>query len=96
MQNLLTALTSDKGPAAAEAAFDQYSANWGSKVDKATIKKTIVDIETDYLFLVPTQTALYLHAKNAKCVNFSNYQNDITLCTQLQCVSIKSKPIIAV
>ncbi|KAG7320786.1 hypothetical protein KOW79_015201 [Hemibagrus wyckioides] len=63
---LLTALTSDKGPEASAAAYEQYTANWGSKPGKDDIKKTIVDIETDYTFLVPTQTALYLHAKHAK------------------------------
>ncbi|GLD66281.1 bile salt-activated lipase-like protein [Lates japonicus] len=33
---------------------------------KETVKKTIVDIGTDYIFLVPTQAALYLHPANAK------------------------------
>ncbi|XP_062867322.1 bile salt-activated lipase-like [Trichomycterus rosablanca] len=73
VKSVLTALTSEKGVAAAEAAFEQYTANWGSKPDKATIKKTIVDIETDYTFLVPTQTALYLHAKNAKTAHTYSY-----------------------
>lgn len=72
---LLTALTSDKGLEASTAAYDQYTANWGSKPGKDDIKKTIVEIETDYTFLVPTQTALYLHAKHAKCVNHYHYQS---------------------
>ena len=66
MRELLTSLTSEKGPEAAAAAFDQYTANWGSNPAKDDIKKTVVDIETDYIFLVPTQAALYLHAKHAK------------------------------
>ncbi|KAI5091487.1 carboxyl ester lipase, tandem duplicate 2 precursor [Silurus meridionalis] len=66
VKDLLTALTSDKGLDASAAAYDQYTANWGSKPSKDDIKKTIVNIETDYTFLVPTQTALYLHAKHAK------------------------------
>lgn len=69
VKNLLTALTSDKGAAAASAAYEQYTANWGTSPGKNDIKKTIVDIETDYIFLVPTQTALYLHAQHAKWVN---------------------------
>lgn len=63
---LLTALTSYKGEKASAAAYEQYTATWGSQPGKDDIKKTIVDIETDYIFLVPTQTALYLHAKHAK------------------------------
>ncbi|KAJ4926560.1 hypothetical protein JOQ06_008733 [Pogonophryne albipinna] len=31
-----------------------------------TIKKTVVEIGTDFIFLVPIQAALYLHAANAK------------------------------
>nr|QGW67275.1 bile-salt activated lipase [Rhamdia quelen] len=66
VKTLLTALTSDKGAEAAAAAYDQYTATWGAQPGKSDIKKTIVEIETDYTFLVPTQTALYLHAKHAK------------------------------
>ncbi|GAA6069705.1 bile salt-activated lipase, partial [Tachysurus ichikawai] len=69
VQALLTALTSDKGPEASAAAYNQYTASWGSKPGKDDIKKTVIDIETDYIFLVPTQTSLYLHAKHAKWVN---------------------------
>ncbi|XP_066502254.1 carboxyl ester lipase, tandem duplicate 2 [Hoplias malabaricus] len=73
VKTLLTALTSEKGAAAASSAYDQYTANWGNKPAKDDIKKTIVEIETDYTFLVPTQTALYLHAKNAKTARTYSY-----------------------
>lgn len=69
VKSLLTAFTSEKGLQASAAAYDQYTAHWGSNPGKNDIKKTVVEIETDYVFLVPTQTSLYLHAKHAKWVN---------------------------
>jgi len=45
--------------------FSTYSSTWGSNPSGETIKKTVVAIGTDYIFLVPTQAALYLHAANA-------------------------------
>uniref|UniRef100_A0A3Q2D7P8 Carboxylic ester hydrolase n=1 Tax=Cyprinodon variegatus TaxID=28743 RepID=A0A3Q2D7P8_CYPVA len=41
------------------------SADLGSKPSGETIKKTVVAVETDYLFLIPTQAALFLHASKA-------------------------------
>ncbi|XP_017566844.1 carboxyl ester lipase, tandem duplicate 2 [Pygocentrus nattereri] len=73
VKELLTSLTSEKGPKAAAAAFDEYTINWGSSPAKDDIKKTVVDIETDYIFLVPTQTTLYLHAKNANTARTYSY-----------------------
>ncbi|KAI4885045.1 hypothetical protein NFI96_001981 [Prochilodus magdalenae] len=70
---LLSALTSLKGQPAAYAALEQYTANWGSSPGRDDIKKTVVDIETDYIFLVPTQTALYLHANNANTARTYSY-----------------------
>ncbi|XP_041816143.1 bile salt-activated lipase-like [Chelmon rostratus] len=66
VKRLLAAYTEDKGQAAAEIAFTEYSANWGSTPSQNTIKRTAVDIGTDYIFLVPIQTAIYLHAANAR------------------------------
>jgi len=56
------------GPAASEIAFAEYSYNWGSTPSQDSIRRTAVDIETDYIFLVPVQTAIYLHAANARWV----------------------------
>ena len=56
----------EKGTAAVNSSFATYSKHWGPNPEKATIKKTVVEIETDYLFFVPTQIALQLHAKYAK------------------------------
>lgn len=66
VKGLLTGLTKVKGNAAAESAFNTYSSLWGSLPDQALVKKTVSDIETDFLFLVPTQIALQLHANNSK------------------------------
>uniref|UniRef100_A0A3B1JTH7 Carboxylic ester hydrolase n=1 Tax=Astyanax mexicanus TaxID=7994 RepID=A0A3B1JTH7_ASTMX len=73
VKELLTALTRVKGPEAAASAFSQYSSGWSSKPTNVEIKKTIVDIETDYIFLVPTQTALYLHNKHANTARTYSY-----------------------
>ncbi|KAK9532855.1 hypothetical protein VZT92_010220 [Zoarces viviparus] len=64
MKRLLASYTK-KDQAAADLAYDTYTANWDPNPSQETIKKTIVEIGTDYIFLVPTQAALYLHAANA-------------------------------
>ncbi|XP_033981546.1 carboxyl ester lipase, tandem duplicate 2 [Trematomus bernacchii] len=66
VKRLLTAYTKDKGKAGADNAYSTYTSNWGSNPSWETIKKTVVEIGTDYIFLVPIQAALYLHAANAK------------------------------
>ncbi|KAE8284852.1 Bile salt-activated lipase [Larimichthys crocea] len=65
VKRLLAAYTKEKGQAGLKVAFAEYSSNWGSTPSQDTIKKTAVDIGTDYIFLVPIQTAIYLHAANA-------------------------------
>uniref|UniRef100_A0A8C1LLD0 Carboxylic ester hydrolase n=1 Tax=Cyprinus carpio TaxID=7962 RepID=A0A8C1LLD0_CYPCA len=54
------------GTDAGIATYEEYTANWGSKPSDTDIKKTVVDMETDYIFLVPTQATLYLHSDHAK------------------------------
>ncbi|CAL8384861.1 bile salt-activated lipase [Gadus morhua] len=66
LRALLGAYTKVKGKAGQEAAFSQYSTGWGANPSKETVKRTVVDIGTDYIFLIPTQSALYLHASHAK------------------------------
>ncbi|XP_077418525.1 bile salt-activated lipase-like isoform X2 [Vanacampus margaritifer] len=65
VRGLLTGLTKEKGTAAVGSALGVYSAHWGSAPDPAAVKKTVADIETDFLFLVPTQLALQLHANHS-------------------------------
>uniref|UniRef100_A0A8C6V7E2 Carboxylic ester hydrolase n=1 Tax=Neogobius melanostomus TaxID=47308 RepID=A0A8C6V7E2_9GOBI len=65
LKRMLAAYTSDKGIKGMEEAFSVYSADWSTTPDRETVKTTAVDIGTDYIFLVPTQAALYLHAKHA-------------------------------
>ncbi|XP_034556606.1 bile salt-activated lipase-like isoform X2 [Notolabrus celidotus] len=65
VKRLLASYTKEGGEAALTEAYSLYTQNWGSNPSQETIKKTIVDIGTDYLFLVPTQAALKLHTANA-------------------------------
>ncbi|XP_074546531.1 bile salt-activated lipase-like [Halichoeres trimaculatus] len=65
VKRLLASYTKEGGPDALSEAYSTYTYTWGSNPNKETIKTTIVDIGTDYIFLVPTQAALYLHAANA-------------------------------
>ncbi|CAB1433651.1 unnamed protein product [Pleuronectes platessa] len=66
LRRLLAAYTKEKGQAGLEVAFTEYSSNWGSEPSQETIKRTVVDIGTDYIFLVPIQTAIHLHTANAR------------------------------
>ncbi|XP_049909042.1 bile salt-activated lipase-like isoform X1 [Epinephelus moara] len=66
VKRLLAAYTKEKGQAGFEIAFAEYSSNWESTPSQISIKRTAVDIGTDYMFLVPTQTAIYLRAANAR------------------------------
>lgn len=66
VKRLLTAYTKEKGQAGFEAAFAEYSTEWGSEPSQTTIKKTAVDIGTDSMFLTGAQTSLYLHAAYAR------------------------------
>ncbi|XP_032426170.1 bile salt-activated lipase-like [Xiphophorus hellerii] len=66
VKRLLASFTKEKGALGSENAFSTYTLDWGSKPSRETVKKTVVAIETDYLFLIPTQAALYLHASKAR------------------------------
>ncbi|KAJ8286298.1 hypothetical protein GJAV_G00036860 [Gymnothorax javanicus] len=71
---LLVALTKEKGPEAAKMAYEVYTQSWGSMPSKAAIKETITMIQTDFVFLVPTQAALYLHANVSNTGRTYSYQ----------------------
>lgn len=66
VRSLLAGLTKEKGNAAVDSAYSAYTYNWGSHPEQAVVKKTVADIETDFLFLVPTQIALQLHANHSR------------------------------
>uniref|UniRef100_A0A3Q3EWC6 Carboxylic ester hydrolase n=1 Tax=Labrus bergylta TaxID=56723 RepID=A0A3Q3EWC6_9LABR len=73
VRGLLNGLTKEKGNAAVSSAYSVYTAHWGSAPEQAVVKKTVADIETDFLFLVPTQIALQLHANNTSGARTYSY-----------------------
>ncbi|XP_069093234.1 bile salt-activated lipase [Pleurodeles waltl] len=66
-------LTMEKGVQGANMVYNLYTQSWPESPDQETMKRTVVDVETDYIFLVPTQTALALHHRNAKNVKTYSY-----------------------
>lgn len=66
VRGLLAGLTKEKGTTAIDSAYSVYTSHWGSAPEQAVVKKTVADIESDFLFLVPTQIALQLHANNSR------------------------------
>ncbi|XP_068106002.1 bile salt-activated lipase-like [Hyperolius riggenbachi] len=73
VRTLVQGLTLPKGTSALDIAFDLYTEQWGDNPEQETMKKTVVDLETDYIFLVPTQEALALHHMNAKGTKTYSY-----------------------
>ncbi|XP_018588456.1 bile salt-activated lipase-like [Scleropages formosus] len=73
LKQLLTAFTKKKGEEAATLAYHEYTSNWGDKPKQELIKRTVVDLETDFLFLVPNQATLYLHVEHAKTARTYSY-----------------------
>ncbi|KAM3867586.1 bile salt-activated lipase-like [Diretmus argenteus] len=73
IKGLLAGLTKEKGGVAVESAYSVYSADWGSVPQPEVMKKTVADIETDFLFLVPTQLALHLHANHSSGARTYSY-----------------------
>ncbi|XP_072488925.1 bile salt-activated lipase [Notamacropus eugenii] len=63
---LVSGLTITKGLPGANATFDFYTQFWSRDASQETMKKTVVDFETDILFLIPTEIALAQHSANAK------------------------------
>lgn len=63
---LVSGLTVTKGREGARAAFDIYTETWAQDPSQETRKKTVVELETDIIFLMPTETALAQHRANAK------------------------------
>ncbi|XP_051794541.1 bile salt-activated lipase-like isoform X1 [Acanthochromis polyacanthus] len=73
VKRLLVSYTKDKGAAGSENAYFTYTSTWETNPSQKTIKKTVAEIGTDYIFLVPTQAALYLHAAKATTKHTYSY-----------------------
>ncbi|XP_028269869.1 bile salt-activated lipase-like isoform X2 [Parambassis ranga] len=73
VKGLLAGLTKEKGSAAIDSAYSVYSAPWGPFPEQASVKKSVADMETDFLFLVPTQSALQLHANHSSGARTYSY-----------------------
>ncbi|XP_004648882.1 bile salt-activated lipase-like, partial [Octodon degus] len=59
--NLVAGFTMTKGLDGARAAFDTYTEAWAQDSSQENKKKTVVNLETDILFLMPTEKVLNLH-----------------------------------
>ncbi|KAH0626732.1 hypothetical protein JD844_001870 [Phrynosoma platyrhinos] len=64
--NIVRGLTLEKGVEGAKQAFSLYTQMWTDNVNQEVMKRTVIDLETDYVFLIPTQQTLALHSLNAK------------------------------
>ncbi|XP_050176257.1 bile salt-activated lipase-like [Myiozetetes cayanensis] len=64
--NLIKGLTVDRGEAGANATYSIYTQSWEDNPKQEVMKRTVVDLITDYIFLVPTQWTLNLHLQNAQ------------------------------
>ncbi|KAK4811583.1 hypothetical protein QYF61_016890 [Mycteria americana] len=71
--NLIKGLTVDRGEHGANVTYNLYTQVWGDKPDQEVMKRTVVDLITDYIFLVPTQGALNLHVQNARSAKTYSY-----------------------
>ncbi|XP_030623829.1 bile salt-activated lipase-like [Chanos chanos] len=54
--------------------YNTDTEGWANYPTWDDIERTIVDIETDYIVLVPAQTSLHLHAKNARTAHAYSYK----------------------
>ncbi|ELK30014.1 Bile salt-activated lipase [Myotis davidii] len=70
---LVSQVTIAKGPRGANATFDFYTASWAEDSSQEAKKKTVVDFETDVLFLMPTKMAMAQHRANAKSARTYTY-----------------------
>uniref|UniRef100_A0A8C5LEF1 Carboxylic ester hydrolase n=1 Tax=Jaculus jaculus TaxID=51337 RepID=A0A8C5LEF1_JACJA len=70
---MVSGLTVSKGLKGAKATFDIYTESWAQDPSQVNKKKTVVDLETDTLFLIPTEVALAQHKANAKSAKTYSY-----------------------
>ncbi|XP_077353205.1 bile salt-activated lipase-like [Festucalex cinctus] len=73
MKMLLESFIKHKGEAGLKKALSVYTAEWGDEPSKEDVKRTVVDIETDYIFLAPTQVSLEHHAASARSARTYSY-----------------------
>uniref|UniRef100_A0A670YJY3 Carboxylic ester hydrolase n=1 Tax=Pseudonaja textilis TaxID=8673 RepID=A0A670YJY3_PSETE len=73
LYRIIQGLTVEKGSTGANEAYAIYTQMWSNTEDQEVMKRTVVDLETDYIFLVPTQRALQLHQENAKSAKTYSY-----------------------
>ncbi|XP_060636788.2 bile salt-activated lipase [Anolis sagrei] len=66
-------LTMEKGVEGAFRTFSLYTQVWTDSVNQEVMKRTVIDLETDYIFLVPTQQTLALHHQHAKSARTYSY-----------------------
>ncbi|XP_006136901.2 bile salt-activated lipase isoform X1 [Pelodiscus sinensis] len=71
--NIVRGLTLEKGVEGANATFALYTQMWNNNPDQEVMKRTVVDLETDYIFLIPTQNTLALHKANARNAKTYSY-----------------------
>uniref|UniRef100_A0A8C6BSL5 Carboxylic ester hydrolase n=1 Tax=Monodon monoceros TaxID=40151 RepID=A0A8C6BSL5_MONMO len=70
---LVSGFTITKGPSGAKATFDFYTKPWAQDSSQENKKKTVVHLETDILFLMPTEIAVAQHKTNAKSAKTYTY-----------------------
>ncbi|XP_063791638.1 bile salt-activated lipase-like [Pseudophryne corroboree] len=73
VQKLVKDLTLPKGSSGMDLAYNLYTSNWGPNPEQELMKKTVIDAETDYIFLVPTQEALahhYMYARTGRTYSY--------------------------
>ncbi|NP_001095181.3 bile salt-activated lipase precursor [Oryctolagus cuniculus] len=63
---LVSGMTVRKGSEGAQATYSIYTESWAQDSSQQNKKKTAVDLETDILFLMPTEMALAQHRANAR------------------------------
>ncbi|XP_034958083.1 bile salt-activated lipase [Zootoca vivipara] len=66
-------LTVEKGVEGANETFSLYTQVWTDNTNQEVMKRSVIDLETDYIFLVPTQQTLGLHYQNAKSAKTYSY-----------------------
>ncbi|XP_067826066.1 bile salt-activated lipase-like [Heptranchias perlo] len=73
LYHLIQGLTMNTRGQGTNITYAQYTKDWPSTPSQKTIKRTVVELETDVLFLVPTQLALDLHYQHAQGAQTFSY-----------------------
>uniref|UniRef100_UPI00398F2A39 bile salt-activated lipase n=1 Tax=Pristiophorus japonicus TaxID=55135 RepID=UPI00398F2A39 len=73
LYNLIQGLTVDTRGQGTNVTYEYYTKDWPPNPSQETIKRTVVELETDVLFLVPTQLALDLHYQHAQGAQTFSY-----------------------